>query len=337
MNNIKQRKVWIDWLKSIAIMFVIFGHLPMWNDENKAFVCSFHMPLFFIISGYLYKPSESIKSCFLKCVHTLLVPYFLFNILFYPYWYIMKYTKGFDISTINTAILKPLIGILFGQHESAISSTVNGVTWFLIALFFTEIITEVIIHKKHKTLFFILTTVLTIGLGMYINSQFISTTFTIQSFMKLMPFFFGGIMIKQIDFFEKYNKKLYPLFAFLFLGVWFLFIPYDVDPYRTPIQALSYYLVGFSGSLFIISCCRLLDSFPNKIVYIISLGNIIIFGFHWMFIGFINFVLKRYWGIEGEIGYNLLESIGITLFITSLLYPIILITKKYFPILMGKR
>lgn len=337
MNNIKQRKVWIDWLKSIAIMFVIFGHLPMWDNGNKAFICSFHMSLFSIISGYLYKPSESIRSFFQKSIHTLLIPYLLFNILFYPYWYIMKSLKGFDVSTLNTAVIKPLLGILLGQHESTISNAVNGVTWFLIALFLTKIITEIIIRQKHKRIFFILATVLTIGLGLYLNSQFISTTFTIQSFMKLMPFFFGGIMIKQIDFFEKYNKKLYPLLALLFLGVWFLSIPYDVDPYRTPIQAISYYLVGFSGSLFIVSCCRLLNSFPNKIVYIISLGNIVIFGFHWMFIGTINFFLKKSLGIEGEIGYNLIESIGLTLAITFLLYPIILIVRKYFPILMGKR
>ncbi len=337
MKNTVQRVVWIDWLKSIAIMFVIFGHLPMWENENKAFICSFHMPLFFIISGYLYKPSESLKTCFQKCIYTLLIPYLLFNILFYPYWYIMNIFKGFDVSTFNAAIIKPILGILLGQHNSTISSAVNGVTWFLIALFLTRMITEIISHQKHKTYLLIGVSILTIGTSLYLNHQLISTTFTLQSCMKLMPFFFIGIMIRKIYLFERYSKIIYLLIALSCIGIWFIAIPYDGDPYRTFTQMIAYYLVGLSGSLFVISCCRLLNSFSNQIIYIISIGNIIIFGFHWMFIGTINFVLKKFWGIEGEIGYNLLESIGLTLFITFLLYPIILITRKYFPILMGKR
>ena len=47
---------WIDWAKAIAITFVVFGHIP---EERGSFflnyIVSFHMPLFFFISGYLTK------------------------------------------------------------------------------------------------------------------------------------------------------------------------------------------------------------------------------------------------------------------------------------------
>lgn len=47
----RERKYWIDYLKAIAIYLVILGHLP---DELhiKWGIYLFHMPLFFIISGY---------------------------------------------------------------------------------------------------------------------------------------------------------------------------------------------------------------------------------------------------------------------------------------------
>lgn len=66
MQEIKQRKYWIDYLKAVAIYLVILGHLP---DELhiKWAIYLFHMPLFFIISGFLYKPrkaKDEIKKLF---------------------------------------------------------------------------------------------------------------------------------------------------------------------------------------------------------------------------------------------------------------------------------
>ena len=52
---------WIDWSKSIAIFLVIWGHVPM-QSETHTIIYSFHMPLFFLISGYLYNPKGTIKE-----------------------------------------------------------------------------------------------------------------------------------------------------------------------------------------------------------------------------------------------------------------------------------
>lgn len=52
--NYNNRLNWIDWAKAIAITFVVFGHIP---EERSSFILNyivtFHMPLFFFISGYL--------------------------------------------------------------------------------------------------------------------------------------------------------------------------------------------------------------------------------------------------------------------------------------------
>lgn len=68
--------VWVDWLKAFLIFLVILGHLP---DELhiKWFIYLFHMPAFFIISGYLYRP-RAIKEEMRKIVSQLLFPYFYF-------------------------------------------------------------------------------------------------------------------------------------------------------------------------------------------------------------------------------------------------------------------
>lgn len=60
---------WIDWSKSIAIFLVIWGHVPM-QSETHTIIYSFHMPLFFLISGYLYNPKGTIKEELYKDLKT---------------------------------------------------------------------------------------------------------------------------------------------------------------------------------------------------------------------------------------------------------------------------
>ena len=55
---------WINTVKSIGIYLVVLGHL--WYESNlpiiNQLIYSFHMPLFFILSGYLYRYKESISN-----------------------------------------------------------------------------------------------------------------------------------------------------------------------------------------------------------------------------------------------------------------------------------
>ena len=58
MNNYKisKRDVTIDIVKAIGILLMILGHCPGITHIGRNFIFSFHMPLFFIFSGYFYKP-----------------------------------------------------------------------------------------------------------------------------------------------------------------------------------------------------------------------------------------------------------------------------------------
>ena len=54
-----ERNEIIDIMKGIGIIAVIIGH--MWNVPEvpyRNFIFSFHMPLFFLIAGYFYKPNS---------------------------------------------------------------------------------------------------------------------------------------------------------------------------------------------------------------------------------------------------------------------------------------
>lgn len=58
---VAKRIIWIDWAKAILIYLMVVGHcLPVkWQGT---LIYAFHMPAFFVISGYLYKPHHWLKT-----------------------------------------------------------------------------------------------------------------------------------------------------------------------------------------------------------------------------------------------------------------------------------
>lgn len=102
MSDTNQRKAWIDVLKGIAIFFVVLGHNPyLTHLPNKVFnvIFSFHIPLLFFISGYLFNPNTAGGYLCKKRFNSLIRPY-IFTVgvisLTYilaktspsPFWYI---------------------------------------------------------------------------------------------------------------------------------------------------------------------------------------------------------------------------------------------------------
>lgn len=71
---------WIDILKGIGIFYVTFAHLSP-NIYLEKHIYSFHMFLFFFISGYLYKKPDDLKNYIIKKSSTLLLPFVFWDIL----------------------------------------------------------------------------------------------------------------------------------------------------------------------------------------------------------------------------------------------------------------
>lgn len=66
-NQNNERNAYIDFVKAVAIILVIVGHCIQYGSGNDVlsastffddkvfkFIYSFHMPLFMLVSGYLY-------------------------------------------------------------------------------------------------------------------------------------------------------------------------------------------------------------------------------------------------------------------------------------------
>lgn len=74
-NN--RRMLWIDILKGIGILSIMYAH-----TTNYAGVFIYAVPLFFIISGFLHHPTDDFNHFFLKSAKRMLLPYLAFFFIF---------------------------------------------------------------------------------------------------------------------------------------------------------------------------------------------------------------------------------------------------------------
>lgn len=333
--TIQNRINWIDWAKVIAISLVVFGHIPMIpGNLPQKYITSFHMPLFFLISGYLTKKEIFGKRTLQKYWHTLIIPYIFYNIIFYPYWIVRHMVDGPNDNFFE--YLRPIIGALLLQLRTPISDPLNEVTWFVAVLFVMKIILSMAnLHKKGGAIMIILSVLCAI-LYIYNEQYRICENLPIIGLFRCLPFFFIGHLCKQ--------KKTIPLQPTLYdwgiclIGIGASLVAYQHlyhHPSQLSIHAFIYMnaLIAIIGT---ISLCRLLDRIHSTIIETISIGTIVIMGLHWMLIGTTNFVLQKLLHIDAGILYPLSITILLTILFIATLYPVIILFKNKYPFLLGK-
>ena len=69
----------VDIAKGISIICIILGHLGIHNITRVVF--TFHVPIFFLITGYFVSRKEGVRDFAMKKARTLLVPYFVTSLV----------------------------------------------------------------------------------------------------------------------------------------------------------------------------------------------------------------------------------------------------------------
>ena len=275
------------------------------------------------------------KETLTKYWHTLIIPYLCYNIIFYPYWGI-RFT--IDHPTADWfEYIKPIFGTIMLQIKTPFNDYLNGVTWFIAALFMMKIILSTCNnYKKGKYVIYLLVIITTL---FYIANEFnlyISGLIPVN-FTRCFPFFILGHYCRQKHFIsEKVQKKdLIICTAGLLIGV--LSFTVVRHRYNMPIYGISFWIMCLSSIIGFFSLCKLLNRLKSKIIENISIGTIVIMGLHWMFIGTTNYVISKLFHIIGDIAYPPIVVILLAVIFVALEYPIILLFKNRFPFMLGKR
>ena len=129
--------IWLDWARVIGIFLVVFGHMlqriPLWQ-ENIIFdvwnwIYLFHMPLFFVISGYLY--NQKGNNGLNKIFWVLVIPYLIYQIIYFP----VRFWALKSDESILILIAKQICGLLLGDgYDTPISYYCCLPCWFVISI-----------------------------------------------------------------------------------------------------------------------------------------------------------------------------------------------------------
>lgn len=315
---------------------VVFDHTP---HDGSPFLLQFlagtNLASFFFISGYLKKPSVSQKESLKKYFHCLIIPYFIYNAIFYPYWIGKTFIEQGGFPSF-TDCLKPIIGTLLGQLDSSFSCQLNGVTWFLISLFVMHWITDACNRQKNgKVWMFGISIIAIILYGLNKYTHF-APYLTFHGFIRCISFFFLGNIMRQTSWLKEVK-----LGRELFIGVTALAISLSLFYWHIHenifVLHIILYFIANTISIFAIICLwHCANNLRSRFVVWISIGTMMIFGLHRMIMGFIGFCIEKVFHLN-SIMYTWPESAVLAICIELLLLPFIAYAYKHYPILLGKR
>ncbi|MBI1423352.1 MAG: acyltransferase family protein [Gammaproteobacteria bacterium] len=142
----KPRHAWVDVVRGLGIVLVFYGHyIQQGVDPHNAsaveqfrFIYSFHMPLFFIMSGFFFRPTVEVFSRIGQLALRRLIPVLVFGIFLLPIWlrYEILHSLSFRHDLAHMAFV-----YLDGRPE------LNWVTWFLVCLFMCESLAVLVLGR----------------------------------------------------------------------------------------------------------------------------------------------------------------------------------------------
>lgn len=181
------REKWIDVLKGLGMIFVCWGHLDP-GRFMETHIYSFHMPLFFFISGYLFLRSNyDLNTCIKKKFQGLIKPYLIFAIISLIISLAMKITTIGDFKTniTNFFFLKGTVGW-------------NSPLWFLVVLFICEV-TYRALYNKFKFSIVNLSIFAIALIGYIVQKNNLVLPFGIHIVPIGMIFYHIGVLFKKFD------------------------------------------------------------------------------------------------------------------------------------------
>ena len=322
MNRIN----WIDWAKAFCMTVVVFCHLPQQEDTfYLQFLASVILSTFFFVSGYLKKMGLTVKESAKKYGYALLIPYIIYNVIYYPYWFIKFYLEHGNITKWDA--VKPIIGTIFGQLNSSFSCELNGVTWFLIALFIMHILTDVLNKSKHSKAIMLILSIITMILYGANKYYHYAPYITYHGLIRCLCFFFMGNLFQQKGWLQAQNPRKDALIGTSALLLSLILFYWHINEDRFALHIILYYVVNFVSVYAFIYLSKSLNNIKSKLITLISTSTMLIFGLHRMMIGVIDFGIEKILHHQNII-YDWSECLIIALIIEITLLPIIIYRSK---------
>lgn len=334
------RIYWIEALKCSGIAFVILGHTSGLGGSFRSYIYSFHMPLFFFISGFLLKESSLEKSfaqTVKKYFYALIVPYFVFGLLTYIPWLILQRHFGYR-AELHVDWYRPLVGLIYGIGAGTWLAQ-DTPLWFFVCLFVTHLLFYGIAMRKRFSLIAVLL-ILSAVIG-FISLKFLPfrLPWSIEISMIAVSFYGFGFLIQGQKYFLERPSKVFSVGLLLVLTTIQLVSIVNnnvmVDMNNGRFGNPFYFFTGaFSGILVWMLVAQYLPRI--KLASIISRESVVLFPLHafifTLITGFCVFLLKLPYDFKND---SLTASFVYTIVTIAVLLPVAQIIRTRAPGIIG--
>lgn len=266
-NKQLERYGWIDATRGIGIILVAFCHI--YFEYTRIYIYSFLIPLFFILSGMLYKQEKykNTKKFAVERAKSLLYPYIIWSFTLFLVWAIAD--SG------DYSIEKGLIGIFYGVclHEYL---DWGMMMWFIPTLYITEVLYDFISRRCKRKLIVIL--IFTI-LG-YTYSHLFEFKLPWGMNISLVMLLFYHIGKQSFKHISNIKKKEFAIALPILLIIYFITSKTNGEIYSEKgifQNPLLYIASGTSGTFMLISFFNLLEL---KWIQIIGTSTLLIMFLH---------------------------------------------------------
>lgn len=131
-----QRYEYLDISKGIGILLVVWAHILLVGTSHRV-IYAFHMPLFFLISGMLFRRDKypDLWIFLKKRAKRLLVPFAIYSVVTWIFWASFRFLRHDNVVSYWDPLLQTVLAKGSGAYMVH-----NSALWFIPCLFATEIL-----------------------------------------------------------------------------------------------------------------------------------------------------------------------------------------------------
>ncbi|MBQ9684078.1 acyltransferase [Candidatus Saccharibacteria bacterium] len=260
---------YIDVARAIAMFAIILGHVVPPERYSIAHICfTFHVPLFFIVSGLLshkYDWDTLIKKRF----RSLIIPYLITSLIIILMVFVVRHSflriPGFADRSVASWIMSAWFGsgslTVFGIKPI-------GAIWFLLAMFFGLLFLNLIIDKKGRFIYATAVMLIAYAVAPHFWAPLSLLSATAATFFMLI-----GVKMKEIGI-EKIIRWPIVLASFM---IWLAVLIVTIDsPKLFSIVELSFtnlpldIIAAIAGTIVVFGISAFLDKYLKKLANFIK-------------------------------------------------------------------
>ena len=329
----KERKNWIDWMKALGMLAIIWGHC--FPDGMSEFIYAFNVPVFFIISGYLAHTEPSWRVCVSKCWRTLALPYLVLALI---------KCAGYMLRHISDGQWLWSLGAVLGGFHSLHGVEGCGNLWFVYTLIIVKLLYQA--SEGRRSVVITLSALLLTCAVCYNHSGY-EWRWALTNTCLAFPAFVVGRACSSSckGAFDRFvalvNRTPYALTAATVLLL--AAATYVVGRFNGSAQLymglyghhLALFALGaLAGSLMVLLISLMLDHLRSSVVRIISSGTILILVFHR---DLLHPFLKMIDNAQLPLLPENLLIFALCVAVLLVFVPIILVVRRLAPFLLGGR